>query len=68
MDDLKTAMATLAQKHLGRAATDEEISAMAQEVERDSRWIAPHAYGRNGAMFHLEPASFRAVLLSEIGE
>lgn len=68
MDDIKAAVAVLAQKHLGRAATDEEISAMAQEVERDSCWIAPHAYGLDGAMFHLEPASFRAVLLSEISE
>ena len=55
-------MALLARTFLGREATEEELSAMSQEMARDGQWIAPHVYGRDGGMFHLEPASFYSVL------
>lgn len=68
MDDASAqtlTMKTLAETFLGRPATEEELSAMAQEMERDAQWIAPHAYGRGGALFVLEPASFYALLNAE---
>ncbi|KPF42172.1 hypothetical protein [Rhizobium sp. AAP43] len=70
MDDATAQTLTvkhLAQTYLGRSATEAELSAMTQEMARDAQWIAPHAYGRGGALFMLEPASFYALLNAEAG-
>ncbi|MDR6100528.1 hypothetical protein QE369_000706 [Agrobacterium larrymoorei] len=62
MEETNEAVNYLFQIYLGREARDEEVSAMRQEIARDARWIAPHHYGRGGAMFHLETNSFYGVL------
>jgi|GEM_PF-7103378 hypothetical protein len=62
MEKIREAMSLLALTNLGREASEEELFAMEQEMVRDAKWIAPHQYGRDGSMFHLESNSFYAIL------
>jgi hypothetical protein len=68
MEKIRDAMGLLARTYLGREASEEELSAMGQEMARDAVWIAPHAYGRDGGMFHRETNSFYAILNAEAAE
>ncbi|WP_337269508.1 hypothetical protein [Oryzifoliimicrobium ureilyticus] len=68
MEEIKEAMGLLALTYLDREASAEELSAMEQEMARDAKWIAPHAYGRHGSMFHLETSSFYAILNAKAAE
>ena len=68
MEKIREAMGLLARTYLGREASEAELSAMGQEMARDAAWIAPHAYGRDGGMFHLETNSFYAILNAEAAQ
>jgi hypothetical protein len=67
MTDLKETADVLVRLYWDRPAVEAELVAMAGEMDRDSRAIAPPRGSGENVFFALEPSSFDALMASEEG-
>lgn len=63
--DIKQSLEILALNFWGRAANEAELLAMQGELERDVKAIAASDLGREGMLFHVEPAHFEGLLIAK---
>jgi hypothetical protein len=67
MTELKEMADALIRLYWARPAVEAELVAMAGEMERDSRAVAPPRGSGENVFFALEPSTFDALMASEEG-
>jgi hypothetical protein len=65
--EMRQIMQTLVEAYWKRPAIEAELIAMTGELTRDAEKIAGPAPGDRPDLFGIEPSSFDAVMLSEVG-
>ena len=65
--EMRQIMEALVEAYWARPAIEAELVAMTGELTRDAEKIAGRAAGDRSDLFGIEPSSFDAVMLSEVG-